>query len=88
MPSHFGRGFEAFGRPIPLHGAPPVAPADPNLGPVHMAQPVPPGQVRLATARPAAAPLAPAQARPVPPGRIQVFRKGDPGAPPCPVCRG
>lgn len=28
MPSHFGRGFEAFGRPIPIHGAPPVRTTD------------------------------------------------------------
>jgi hypothetical protein len=77
MPSHFGRGFEAFGRPVPIRGMtpPPVLAAAP--APVVAVQPALQPQLQ---AQP--------QARPVPPGRIQVYRKGDPGAPPCPVCRG
>lgn len=87
MPTQFGgRGFEPFGKQVPLRGAPPVPTTDPSLGEVRMAQPVGPGQVRMAQAPAAPAP-APAVARPVPPGRIQVYKKGDPGAPPCPVCR-
>jgi hypothetical protein len=80
MPNVFQRGFEAFGKPIPLHGNVPVTRPQP-----HLAAPPPPPP-------PAPAPqqqnFMPPQRQNVPPGRIQVYKKGDPGAPPCPVCRG
>ena len=87
MPNVFQRVFEAFGKPIPLHGSVPVTRPQP-----HLAAPPPPPPA------PAPAPVAPARIpaqqnfmpprQNVPPGRIQVYKKGDPNAPPCPVCRG
>lgn len=68
----FRQGFEPFGRPVRLSGA--VSPGQP---------------VRMAGVRPTAVPMA----RPVTPKAlsgpqrsIQVYEKGDPNAPPCPVC--
>jgi hypothetical protein len=80
MPNVFQRGFEAFGKPIPLRGGVPVTRPQPHLAappPPPPAAPPPPQQT-----------FVPPQQQNVPPGRIQVFKKGDPGAPPCPVCRG
>ena len=85
MPNQFQRGFEAFGKPIPIRGSVPMATPKPHLAAPPPPPPPPP---------PAPAPVqmqpqyGPPQRQNVPPGRIQVFKKGDPGAPPCPVCRG
>jgi hypothetical protein len=76
MPSHFGRGFEAFGRQVPLRGA-----APPQILSAAPAPAPPPAPVAAAPASVPARPVLQA-------GRIQVYKKGDPGAPPCPVCRG
>lgn len=81
MPNQFQRGFEAFGKPIPLRGVPMTTPQR------HLAAPPPP-PAPLPPPPPVQQQYMPPQPRPVPPGRIQVFKKGDPGAPPCPVCRG
>lgn len=82
MPNVFQRGFEAFGKPIPLRGSVPMATPQ-----THLAAPPPPPAPAPAPPPPQQAYMPP-QRQNVPPGRIQVFKKGDPGAPPCPVCRG
>jgi hypothetical protein len=79
MPNQFQRGFEAFGRPIPIRGQQQQQPA--SLG---AAPPPPPAAAPQEDPAPVPAPVA--QTRPVPPGRIKVYKKGEPGAPPCPVC--
>lgn len=73
----FGRGFEAFGKAVPIRGtgprmggAPPPPPAAQEVEPV-----APPPQMAQ-----------PQQQRPTAPGRIPVYKKGDPNAPPCPIC--
>jgi hypothetical protein len=81
MPNQFQRGFEAFGKALPIRGITPPAPIRVARGP----------EMGSASA-PASAPVQPqVQATPEPspalPGRIKVYKKGEPGAPPCPVCR-
>lgn len=82
--SHFGRGFEAFGRPLPIRGMTPPKP-------VTMAAPPgpAPAQVPIAPQQPLQVqqqPQVQQQQQVVPPGRFRVYKKGEPGAPPCPVC--
>lgn len=77
----FGRGFEAFGKAVPIRGTsprmggapPPPPPAAPEAEQVE--QIAPPRQMAQ-----------PQQQRPTAPGRIPVYKKGDPNAPPCPIC--
>lgn len=77
MPSQFSRGFEAFGRPLKIRGMGEPAPAPVAApAPLQVAPPPPPQQQPQQPQRQTVA------------GRIPVYKKGDPGAPPCPVCRG
>jgi len=80
----FGRGFEAFGKPVPIRGT------GPRMGSA-APPPPPPPPVPVEAEQQASPSLQaveqPQQPRNVPPGRIQVFKKGDPNAPPCPICR-
>lgn len=85
MPNVFQRGFEAFGKPIPLRGVLQAQPAPHLAAPTPLPAPAP--APRVAPPPPPQTYMPPQQQN-VPPGRIQVFKKGDPGAPPCPVCRG
>ena len=75
----FGRGFEAFGKPVPIRGA------GPRLG----SAPPPPAALEVEPVAPPARPQQQPQQpqRQMVAGRIPVYKKGDPGAPPCPVCR-
>jgi hypothetical protein len=84
MPNQFQRGFEGFGRAIPIRGMTPPAPLrivqpGAKLGSVQAPEPAP-------AAPPPAPEYAPEQSRPTPPGRFKIYKKGEPGAPPCPVC--
>lgn len=88
MPNQFQRGFEAFGKPIPLRGSVPMATPQPHLAAPAPAPVPPPPPPAPAPVQPEQQQYMPPQQRNVPPGRIPVYKKGDPGAPPCPVCRG
>ena len=82
----FRQGFEPFGRPVQLNGG--VTPGQPlqmagaRPTAVPLARPVMPRALSTQMARPAAS--RPTMAGPQRP--IQVYQKGDPNAPPCPVC--
>lgn len=77
----FGRGFEAFGKAVPIRGA------GPRMGGAPPPPPPPPAPMETEQVAPAHPQMAqPQQQRPTPPGRIPVYKKGDPNAPPCPIC--
>lgn len=78
MPGPFERGFSPFGRQVPLRGQAPAPLAAPAVVAPVMARPTPP---------PAPSPVPP-QSVPGPSAPIRVYKKGEAGAPPCPVCRG
>jgi len=71
--SVFGRGFEAFGKPIPIRGTVPAAP-------------IPVAQVAAPAPRPSLAVPKQAVTRTMRGAAVPVYQKGDPNAPPCPVC--